>query len=181
MNYTYAIPANLKQKLLSALRANGMAELANLLNPVVMEYGDLGLAYYAGVKGDNWDKHAIDCTITVCEKDVDRVKRAEKAIATWIERMLPGESGLVVRNIIVIPQLGEENLEHSAHRNHRQHYCQSAVFHPCLVLEKVHKRVEHICKQPSYGKRQQHTTQALQHQIGSHRADDNEHNAQKTS
>ena len=110
MNYTYAIPANLKQKLLSALRANGMAELANLLNPVVMEYRDLGFAYYAGVKGDNWDKHAIDCTITVCEKDVDRVKRAEKAIATWIERMLPGESGLVVRNIIVIPQLGEENI-----------------------------------------------------------------------
>ena len=110
MSYTYVIPANLKPKLLAALKVNGLAELANILTPAVLEYHDLSLAYYAGLKGDVWDKHAVDCTITVCEKDVDRVKRAEKTIATWIEHMLPSESGLVVRNIIVIPQLDEGNI-----------------------------------------------------------------------
>lgn len=110
MNYTYVIPANLKQKLLVGLRANGLAELASILTSAVLEYRDVGLAYYAGVKGDNWDKHAVDCIITVCEKDVERVKCAERTITTWVERMLPNEAGLVMRSITVIPQLSEDNI-----------------------------------------------------------------------
>ena len=27
------------------------------------DYEDLGLAYYAGMKGDNWDKKALDFTV----------------------------------------------------------------------------------------------------------------------
>ena len=41
---------------------------------------------------------------------MDRVKRAEKVITTWIEHKLSNESGLVVRSIIVIPLLTEENI-----------------------------------------------------------------------
>ena len=60
MDYTYCIPKNLQQQLIATLRVNGQKELSGLLHSVSIEFNDIGLAYYAGMKGDVWDKHALD-------------------------------------------------------------------------------------------------------------------------
>ena len=67
MDYDYEIPDNLKQQLVSSLRLNSQLRLSELLTRVNILFDDVGLAYYAGLRGDNWDKHALDCNIYVLE------------------------------------------------------------------------------------------------------------------
>lgn len=104
MNYTYEVPKNIKNQLSSILKSNQQKQLSELISLSVMEFKDVGYAYYAGIKGDNWDKHAVDCIMRVPEAELSFINNALKIIKLWIGRLLPDETGLLIRDIIFIPQ-----------------------------------------------------------------------------
>ena len=111
MDYDYEIPDNLKQQLVSSLRLNSQLRLSELLSRVNILFDDVGLAYYAGLRGDNWDKHALDCNIYVLEKDIEELRSFSSEIKKWIQKLLPNKSGLIVRDITFIPQIDNTEVE----------------------------------------------------------------------
>lgn len=111
MDYDYEIPDNLKQQLVSSLRLNSQLRLSELLTRVNILFDDVGLAYYAGLRGDNWDKHALDCNIYVLEKDIEELRSFSSEIKKWIQKLLPNKSGLIVRDITFIPQIDNTEVE----------------------------------------------------------------------
>lgn len=110
MNYNYIVPSNLKLQLISCLKNNNQKILSEILSIAEFKYEDVGLAYYAGLRGDNWDKHALDCNIHIFEKDIERVKESSSIIKSWIQKLLPSESGLIVREITFIPKIDEVDI-----------------------------------------------------------------------
>lgn len=111
MDYTYIVPKNLQQQLVATLRVNGHNDLSDLLQTVVVEFTDVGLAYYAGMRGDTWDKHALDCSMFIPEKDIETISQYKLLIKSWMQKMLPGSSGLLVREITFIPKLGDLDVD----------------------------------------------------------------------
>lgn len=110
MDYTYDIPTQLQQQLVAALRANGQSQLADIVSLAKFDFNDVGLAYYAGLRGDNWDKHALDCNIYVTEKYMFDIQRMKGVLKSWIQKLLPHKTGLLMRDISIIPRLDDENI-----------------------------------------------------------------------
>ena len=52
------------------LQQNRSTDVAQAFQRCKYEYQDLGLAYYAGLRGDTWDKKAVDFTFEGSEKDM---------------------------------------------------------------------------------------------------------------
>lgn len=86
------------------------------------EYEDVGLAYYAGLKGDNWNKRAVDFTVEGLKADISLLKSVNSILENAIRKALKSSvSGYLVRNIFYfdtdgssektkIPQSNEERL-----------------------------------------------------------------------
>lgn len=99
-DFTYEIPANLSQEFTHFLDLNGRNELAQLLKGCKLYYEDLGYAYYAGMRGDNWNKKALDFTIEGTENTIYKIKSCTRVIADMLQKFLkPSTSGYLVRNI----------------------------------------------------------------------------------
>ena len=100
MSFTYLFPENFKELLVRALRSNGYKDIADIVIMCSFSYQDQGLAYYAGMKGDNWDKKALDFVIEGSQENIDYLKRNEKKLSEIIQMILrPDESGFLLRKI----------------------------------------------------------------------------------
>jgi len=156
MDYTYDIPAQLQQQLVAALRANGQVQLAEMISAAKLDFDDVGLAYYAGLRGDNWDKHALDCNIYVAEKHMADIQRMKGVLKNWIQKLLPHDTGLLVRDISVIPKIDDENITlpethgdtwEVLHTDIMQALSRSE---PTLVLDRLHtfsvKFIRELCE-----------------------------------
>ena len=111
MDYDYVVPSNLKQQLLVALKANNCPLLSELLMSATLDFNDVGLAYYAGMKGDTWNKHALDCNVYIHDSKTEVLKRHVTNLKSWLQRMLPPTSGLLIREVVVIPRLDHGHVE----------------------------------------------------------------------
>ena len=69
-DFTYSVPANFNKRVVQFLQQFGKAHVAQAFQRCEYEYEDLGLAYYAGMKGDNWNKNALDFTFEGAESDI---------------------------------------------------------------------------------------------------------------
>lgn len=99
-DYSYKIPENFDKRVIQFLQQKKGAEVANAFSRVEYEYTDEGLAYYAGLKGDNWNKHALDFVFEGSSDDIEALKLNESALKDSIKKSLKSdESGLLVRNI----------------------------------------------------------------------------------
>lgn len=70
-DFTYDVPRSFDRRVVQFLQQFGKGHVAEAFQRCEYEYDDVGLAYYAGLKGDNWNKKALK----------------------------PNESGFLVRNI----------------------------------------------------------------------------------
>lgn len=111
MDYTYAIPGNVKQTLVATLKANGFTKLSDVIAMCQINFTDVGYAYYAGLTGDVWDKHAIDCVLNVPEEHCQYIVSCKKTLSKWIDVVMPTNSGLLCRNITVIPSIVDIGIE----------------------------------------------------------------------
>lgn len=99
-DFTYELPNNFDRRVIQFLQQFGKGNLAEVFQRCEYEYDDVGLAYYAGLRGDNWDKRALDFTIEGRKNDVAILQNSGDFLTGAIEKALkPNESGLLVRNI----------------------------------------------------------------------------------
>ena len=111
MDYTYEIPGNVKQTLVAALKANGFTKMSDVIAMCQINFIDVGYAYYAGLNGDVWDKHAIDCVLNIPEEHCQYIVSCKKTLSQWIDAVMPTNSGLLCRNITVIPLIVDIGVE----------------------------------------------------------------------
>lgn len=99
-DFSYKIPENFIKRTVQYLQQLNKIIVAESFKRCTFEYEDVGLAYYAGLKGDNWDKRALDFTFEGSKKDISLLKSANTFLEQAIAKALkPSESGFLVRNI----------------------------------------------------------------------------------
>lgn len=100
-DFTYTLPDNFNSRIGQLLKQECCnIALAETFSKCKYEYEDVGLAYYAGVKGDVWNKKALDFIVEGKEKDISLLKSNQSALKNSIAKALkPAETGFVLRNI----------------------------------------------------------------------------------
>ena len=100
-DFTYILPENFEKRVVQYLLQLANRQLAEAFQHCKYEYEDVGLAYYAGLRGDNWNKRALDFTFEGADKDISVLKRADKKLKDAIGKALkPSESGFLIRNVV---------------------------------------------------------------------------------
>jgi hypothetical protein len=99
-DFTYRLPDNFCNRVVQFLQQLGKMNVAEAFQRCEYEYDDVGLAYYAGLRGDNWNKKAVDFTIEGLKDDITLLQSSKSTIKNAIEKALkPSESGYLIRNI----------------------------------------------------------------------------------
>lgn len=102
-DFTYSLPVNFNKRIVQFLKQCGKGIIADAFQRCEYDYEDLGLAYYAGLRGDNWNKNAIDITFEGVKEDILLLQSSKDILKEVIEKALkPSESGLLVRNIFYL-------------------------------------------------------------------------------
>ena len=144
-DFDYAIPDNFNISFSLFLQQNGADEMAKHIRNCNVDFDDVGLAYYAGLRGDTWDKHAVDVTIIGHEEDIAYLRKKEQILEEKMQKYLrPSKSGLLIRDVdfivggddfeINLPDDTEESFDtlssdiHDAVRKNE----------PTLVLDRLH-------------------------------------------
>lgn len=100
-DFTYILPENFEKRVVQYLLQLANRQLAEAFQHCKYEYEDVGLAYYAGLIGDNWNKRALDFSFEGAAKDISVLKRADKKLKDAIGKALkPSESGFLIRNVV---------------------------------------------------------------------------------
>ncbi len=104
-DFTYEFPSDFEKRVKQLLQQDfsGM-QAATAFQKCKYEYEDVGLAFYAGLRGgDYWDKHALDFTLEGDEKDIDILKRQNRILTEAFSKALrTNTSGFVVRKILYL-------------------------------------------------------------------------------
>ena len=116
-DYTYCFPEDFKIKLVIYSEQRSKI-LSNSLKKCSFKHTDVGLAFYAGVKGDNWGKHAIDLNIYCSTTEKNLLHQQKKLLKEVIGIALdPNETDLIIRNIYylegkrsIFPRTDDERL-----------------------------------------------------------------------
>lgn len=121
-DFTYSLPENFNRRVIQYLQQFGKSDVAQTFERCKYEYEDLGLAYYAGLRGDNWDKKALDFTFEGTETDITLLQTSDSTLQKAIGKALkPSETGFLIRKIYyletddvpestMIPRSNEERL-----------------------------------------------------------------------
>ena len=88
-DFTYELPGNFQRRVVQYLQQTGSAKVAEAFLRCRYEYDVLGFAYYEGIRGDNWNKKAVDFTIEGKRGDIaieEITKKRLLMIASSINR-----------------------------------------------------------------------------------------------
>lgn len=97
-DFSYEIPSNFNRRVFQFLQQTGHVNVATAFSRCTYEYDDVGLAFYAGMRGDNWDKKALDFTIEGRSNDIALLKSCDGLVKDAIGKALrPTESGFLIR------------------------------------------------------------------------------------
>jgi len=99
-DFTYELPNNFDKRVYQFLQQMQEINAAEAFRQCSYEYDDVGLAYYAGLRGDNWNKKAIDITFEGPAKAVTLLKNKKMILDEALGKAIkPSESGYLVRDI----------------------------------------------------------------------------------
>lgn len=159
-DFTYELPTNFSSIVIQLLRQKQHNDMAHAFQQCKFEYDDKGLAYYAGMRGDNWDKRALDFTFEGSEKNIELLTKENAILKELIGRALkPSSSGFLVRNVdflqvensfdVELPKEQGENFEVLSTDIHDA----LSKDEPSLVLDRLHtyssKYLREICAKHS--------------------------------
>lgn len=100
-DYLYIFPNEFKEELIELFEQEHSTRLADAIRGCIFKHTDIGLAYYVGVKGNVWNKHALDFRVEGEKESIRLLKYQEKALKSAIDSILSlAESGFVVRRIL---------------------------------------------------------------------------------
>ena len=98
--FTYKLPNNFDKRVYQFLQQMKEIDTAEAFRQCSYEYNDIGLAYYAGLHGDVWNKKAIDITFEGSVKAITLLKNKKKALSEALGKAIKSsESGYLVRDI----------------------------------------------------------------------------------
>lgn len=119
-DFTYEVPNNFNTRVIQYLQQKGRNDLIAAFKQCKSEYEDVGNAYRAGIRGDNWNMNALDFTFEGAEKDIKLLEKNKGILKDVIGKSLKSrESGLQVREIYcliseneidILPKSSEERL-----------------------------------------------------------------------
>ena len=69
-DFTYIIPHNFTTRIIQFLQQKGRNDLIAAFKQCEYEYEDVGNAYRAGIKGDNWNMNALDFTFEGSDSNI---------------------------------------------------------------------------------------------------------------
>ena len=99
-DFSYRLPDNFDRRVRQFLQQVQEIGVADAFRECKYEYDDVGLAYYAGLRGDNWNKKAIDITFEGPVESIEYLKRKRAVLENALEKAIkPNESGYLVREI----------------------------------------------------------------------------------
>lgn len=100
-DFTYELPDNFDKRVVQFLQQAGKLKVVEAFQRCVYEHEDVGLAYYAGLKGDNWNKKAVDFTLEGLQDDITILKKEDRILKDAVGKSLRSSvSGYLVRNIV---------------------------------------------------------------------------------
>lgn len=103
LDFTYEMPDNFKKRVIQYLQQMSNDNVVNAFIRCEYEYEKVDLAFYAGLKGDNWNKYALDFSIEGAKDDISVLKMADRVLKNVIDKALkPNESGFLIRNIFYL-------------------------------------------------------------------------------
>ena len=99
-DFTYEIPDNFERRVVQFLQQVGKTNVSHAFQRCSYEYEEIDFAYYAGLKGDNWNKNALDFTFEGAESDIALLQSFDSVLQDAIGKALKAsESGLLVRKV----------------------------------------------------------------------------------
>ncbi len=108
-DFTYELPKNFGNRVCQFLAQGSKVNMVSAFKRCRYEYDIIGFAYYAGLRGDNWNKKAVDFTLEGPSKDIEYLKNNNIVFKESIQKALkPSESGFLVRDIYLFP---DDNLD----------------------------------------------------------------------
>ena len=118
-DFTYEFPTDFDKRIVQILQQKTAgAQLSAAFKACSYEYEKMGLAYYAGMRGDVWDKYALDFTIEGSKEHITLLKNRIRDVDDAISKALrPSISGFVVREILFLEN--EEDTPFPASDNDR--------------------------------------------------------------
>lgn len=100
LDFTYRLPQNFSRRVVQYLEQLESPDVAKAFQNCTYDYNNLGLAYYAGLKGDNWDKDALDFTVEGSHRNIALLKSKDSSLKEAIGKSLKSsESGLLLKTI----------------------------------------------------------------------------------
>ena len=107
-DFTYEIPHNFYTRIIQFLQQKGRKDLFTAFQQSKYEYEDVGNAYYAGIKGDNWNMNALDFTIEGSKPNIKLLETNKSLLREIIGKALQSsKSGFQVRDIYFLETVGD--------------------------------------------------------------------------
>lgn len=103
-DFSYELPSDFTNRVIQLLQqTSSNSRLADAFQHCKFEYEDLGLAYYAGLKGDNWDKRALDFTFEGRSADIEILRNSRVVLKDALTKGIrPTTSGFLIRNLLFL-------------------------------------------------------------------------------
>ena len=103
-DFSYELPSDFTNRVIQLLQqTSSNSRLADAFQHCKFEYEDLGLAYYAGLKGDNWDKRALDFTFEGRSADIEILRNSRGVLKDALTKGIrPSTSGFLIRNLLFL-------------------------------------------------------------------------------
>ena len=148
-DFTYELPENFNKRILQYLQQINKNTVATAFQHCTYEYDDVGLAYYAGLRGDNWNKNALDFTFEGPSKDISILRAFNSVLSDAIGKALhSSESGLLVRNIFYFDS--DVSLESSRMPSSNEARLNADIETAKMVLDDFVQIGERICLNHSF-------------------------------
>ena len=148
-DFTYEIPDNFSKRVVQYLQQIGNVNIANAFIRCKYEYEKVDLAFYAGLRGDTWDKYALDFTFEGAKEHISILQSFDETMKSAINKALkPSESGFLIRNIFYFDN--DIPFDNSQMPSTNEERLNADLATARSVLSDLLQVGERVCLNPSY-------------------------------
>ena len=149
LDFTYEVPEDFCNRVFQYLKQYGKDDVGNAFKRSEYECEDVGLAYYAGLIGDNWNKKAIDITIEGLDTDINLLKSNNSLLKDAIGKSLRSSvSGYLVRDVFYLS--ADTTVFENERPSSNEERLNADISTANKVLEDLIKISERVCLSHTY-------------------------------
>lgn len=146
-DFTYTFPSNFTNTVVRLIKNHySLPEVSRALESCSLDYEDIGRAYYAGIKGNNWDMNALDFTIEGPERDIETLERHRVILKKAFDHAIKSrQTGFQIHEIILMPNDDTQMLPSSNPAR-----LDETISEANMVLNEIIRWGETMCANPLY-------------------------------